>query len=121
MQRGVGVASWQAGTWLLLLAVAQLADVMTTGVDMSHGAMEGNPTAFQVLALGGLTLLWLVKFMLVAAIGIAALLAQRLAQRRGGPMAVLVQVAVLRGMQLSALALALTALHNAFLLTAIRG
>src|SRR3982074_1253727 len=40
-------------TWVLLLAGAQLADVVTTGAALAHGAVEANRLAAALLTMGG--------------------------------------------------------------------
>lgn len=57
--------------WLLLLLVAQLADVASTAFGNLHGTVEANPTAAHVLGLGGFHLLGLVK---VVGVGVLATL-----------------------------------------------
>jgi hypothetical protein len=63
--------------WVGLLAAAQITDVVTTWLNLTHGNVEANPQAAAILSLGGIWLLWLSKFALVAAIAIVMILARR--------------------------------------------
>ena len=59
--------------WIGLLTLAQLADLLTTHLDMNFGAVEGNQIAATLLQQGGLWYLWAVKLLLVIALfGVAA-------------------------------------------------
>ena len=105
--------------WVGLLALAQLADIVTTGVDMSVGGVEANRIAANLLMTGGLALLSLIKFGLVAAMALAAILARRFWLCHRDRRAEFVQVVVWRGLQVCVLVLGLTAVHNVAVLTQI--
>src|SRR5438270_6835947 len=97
--------------WVLLLALGQLADLLTTQAAMARGAIEANSVAAGLLAAGGLGLLWLVKGGLVVAMAAAVLLVRRDwsdPERRSAIAGALVW----RGLQLCVVVLAMTAVHN---------
>ena len=97
--------------WLLMLSLGQLADLLTTQAAMARGAVEANSVAASVLSTGGLGLLWVVKGSLLLSMGVAVLLVRRYwlgTERRGHVAGSLVW----RGLQLSVVVLALTAVHN---------
>ena len=106
-------------TWILLLAGAQLADVLTTGVDMAYGGIESNRLVSTLLSLGGLELVFLTKLMLVAAMGVAVILLRRYAGSRPTLQARAAHAFVWRALQLSVVGLLLVALHNTALLAQI--
>jgi len=60
-------------TWLVLLALSQLADVATTWHSVVGGLREDNPFVVAALATGNFGLFALVKVLLVAALGVAVL------------------------------------------------
>lgn len=110
--------------WIGLLALAQLADVVTTWVGLAHGNVEGNPQAANVLGVGGIVLLWLMKFSLVAAIAVVLLLSRRAmlqAERDGaeGLMVRLPHFVALRGTQAAVVVLSAISVNN-ILLTPLR-
>ncbi|HEY8642929.1 MAG TPA: hypothetical protein VIO84_09190 [Candidatus Dormibacteraeota bacterium] len=97
--------------WVLLLALGQLADLLTTQAAMARGAIEANSVAAGLLAAGGLGLLWVVKGSLVVAMTAAVLLVRRCwaaPERRAAVAGALVW----RGLQLCVAVLAITAMHN---------
>ena len=106
-------------TWILLLAGAELADVITTGVDMAHGGIEANRLVSALLATGGLGLVFALKLALVAAMGFACLLLKRLAAGHPTFQARAAHAFVWRALQVSVLGLVLVAVHNAALLAQI--
>lgn len=105
--------------WILLLAGAQGADVLTTAVDLQHGGIEANSVVAHLLAVGGIGLVIFCKLALVAAIALAVLLLHRLAWRQPMRSVMAAQRMVWRGMQLAVLGLLLVAGHNAVLLAQI--
>jgi hypothetical protein len=105
--------------WILLLAGAQLADVLTTGVDMAHGGIEANRFVSALLAVGGLGLVFVLKLLLVAAMGIACLLLKRYADNHPSFQSRAAHAFVWRAMQLSVIGLVVVALHNTALLAEI--
>jgi Na+-transporting methylmalonyl-CoA/oxaloacetate decarboxylase gamma subunit len=106
-------------TWILLLAGAQLADVLTTWVDMEHGGIEANRFVSALLAVGGLGLVFVLKLLLVMAMGISCLLIKRYADRHPSFQARAANAFVWRAMQLSVVGLVVVALHNAAVLAQI--
>lgn len=102
--------------WILLLAGAQAADVLTTAVDMARGGIEANLVVVHLLGLGGMGLVIACKLALVAAIALAVLLLQRLAWRQPMRSVMAAQRMVWRGLQTAVLGLLLVAGHNAVLL-----
>jgi Domain of unknown function (DUF5658) len=106
-------------TWILLLAGAQLADVMTTGVAMAYGGVEANRLVAALLAQGGLWLVFGLKLVLVAAMGIACLLLKGYAQAHPSLQARAAHAFVWRAIQISVLGLVMVAVHNTALLAQI--
>lgn len=64
--------------YVLLLALSQVADVVTTGLAMAHGSYETNPTALWIIQRGGLFALLLVKLFVIV---LAAYIAVRVARK----------------------------------------
>jgi len=60
-------------TWLLLVALSQLADLATTWLSLAAGLREDNPVVVATLATGHLPLYGLIKLGLVTALGLAIL------------------------------------------------
>jgi hypothetical protein len=106
-------------TWILLLAGAQLADVVTTGVDMAYGGVEANRLVAWLLAAGGLGLVFALKLLLVAVMAIACILLKRYAQRHPSHHARAAHAFVWRAIQLSVVGLMVVAVHNTALLAQI--
>ena len=106
-------------TWVILLAGAQLADVITTGVDMAHGGVEANHLVAALLALGGLGLVFFLKLLLVAALAIACIVLKRYADSHPSLQARAAHAFVWRAIQISVLGLVLVAVHNTALLVEI--
>lgn len=104
--------------WLGLLALAQTCDVLTTWADMDRGGVEANRLTAMLLGVGGLGLLWLVKFSLVAAMTLAVILTRR-QLLHGGSGGSLAQAAVWRGLQISVLMLVAISIHNVAVLSAL--
>jgi hypothetical protein len=107
--------------WIGLLTLAQLADLLTTRLDMSFGAVEGNQIAAHLLQQGGLWYLWSVKLLLVVALISVALLIRRYRMQNPGPRSDLAQLLLWRGVQLCVMVLAATAVYNFALLGQITG
>jgi hypothetical protein len=104
-----------------LLAGGQLADLLTTHVDMSRGAVEANQMAASLMSSGGLVLLTIVKLLLVAAMTIAVILVESYAGIYPGRRARMARSVVWGGLQVSVVILAATALHNVAVLAQIQG
>jgi hypothetical protein len=64
----------QAVLWSGLLLGSQATDTLTTAIDRARGAVEAMPISAQLLEVGGVTLFWVFKVMIVAAAA-AALIA----------------------------------------------
>ncbi len=105
--------------WIFLLAFAQLADVLTTGADMSRGGVEANGLVVHLLAVGGLGLVAFAKLLLVLAMTVAAALVHAYAVRHPGETTDAVHAFLWRSMQLSVIVLVLVAVHNTALLAQI--
>lgn len=102
--------------WVFLLAFAQIADVLTTGVDMSRGGIEANGVVVHLLALGGLGLVAFAKLLLVLAMAIAANLVHSYTRRHPSDNTRMVQAVLCRALQASVVILVLVAVHNTALL-----
>jgi len=107
--------------WILLLALAQALDVLTTRLDIGRGALEGNAMAAGILETGGFWRFLVVKFSLVAAMATAVVLVVRYSAAYPGPRASIAGKVVWRGLQLCVVVLALTGLHNVLVLASIQG
>jgi hypothetical protein len=107
--------------WIGLLTLAQLADLLTTRIDMNFGAVEGNQIAATLLHEGGLWYLWSVKLLLVLALMTVALLIRRYRNQNPGRRSDLAQLLLWRGVQVCVLVLAGTAIYNFALLGQITG
>jgi hypothetical protein len=105
--------------WVVLLALAQVADLVTTQAAMSRGAVEGNMIASGIMGAGGIALLWLVKGMLVAAMAVAVWLVRRYWDSTRDGRAAVVATLVWRGLQVCVAVLAFTAIHNVAVMTGI--
>jgi hypothetical protein len=106
-------------TWVLLLAGAQLVDVITTGVDLSRGGVEANRLVAGLLATGGLGLVFGLKLLLVAAMATACLVLKRYAEAHPSFQAHAAHAFVWRVIQLSVLGLLLVGVHNTAVLAQI--
>lgn len=103
--------------WVVLLALGQLADLVTTQVAMARGALEGNVVAAVIMGIGGVGLLWVVKGSLVLAMAGAVFLVRRYWDSARDQRAVVAGTLVWRGLQLCVLVLAFTAVHNFTVIT----
>ena len=106
-------------TWVLLLALGQLADLTTTQAAMSKGAVDGNVFAAGILAVGGLALLWMVKGTLVAAMAVSVVLVRRYWGGSRDWRAGLVRTLLWRGLQACVVVLSVTAVHNLAVMSGI--
>ena len=107
--------------WVLLLTGGQAADLLTTRVDMSQGAVEGNWLAAALLDAGGLPLLVVVKMALVLAMALAIVIVSVYAHAHPSHRSRLATLVVWRGLQLCVIVLAATALHNVVVLAELQG
>jgi hypothetical protein len=102
----------------VLFAVSQSTDAITTAVDRSRGAIEAMPASAFLLANGGPLRFWVLKLLLVVAIGAALLLATRWL-RRDAPGAARIYRVVLLATQIATVIAALVSLQNAVLGTTL--
>ena len=109
----------RVAAWVMLLALGQVADLVTTQAAMARGGMEGNVVAAVIIGVGGLGLLWVVKGTLVAAMAVAVWLVRRYWDSAGDARAAVAGTLVWRGLQLCVLVLAFTAVHNVDVLTSM--
>jgi len=58
---------------LIVLAVAQLADVLTTAYDLAHGGVEANPIIRTAIAVGGIPAMFVLKAAMFAVIAWGAM------------------------------------------------
>lgn len=101
--------------WVVLLAQAQLADTITTEVDRLHGGIESNQFAAFILSVGGPGLFLLLKLLVVAAMGLAVVMALRYRKRHPGARAERCLDFLALTLQGSVALLTITALGNAHL------
>lgn len=106
--------------WILLLACGQAADLATTRVDLSFGALEGNATVANLMHAGGLPLVSAVKLLMVLAMAVIVAMVLRHTASDDGK-AVLVRKVVWRGLQFCVFVLMATDVHNVLVLAAIQG
>ena len=106
-------------TWVLLLAGAQLADVVTTGADLTYGAVEANRLVAGLLAMGGLGLVFGLKLLLVLTLATACVVLKRYAESHPTLRARVAHAFVWRVIQMSVLGLVLVAAHNTAVLAQI--
>jgi predicted small integral membrane protein len=98
--------------WLLLLGLAELADLITTRADRLLGGIEANHVSAFALGAGGPMLFWGLKLCLVLAMAVAVMLAIRFARAVHDRRAQIVKVTVARGLQVCVLVLTVAALGN---------
>jgi hypothetical protein len=103
-----------APIWLVLFALSQSTDAVTTAIDRSRGAIEAMPASAWLLASGGPVRFWTLKLLLVVAIGAALLLATRWL-RRDVPGAARLYRLVLLATQIGTVIAAVVSLQNALL------
>ena len=112
---------WRTLFWATLLAGGQLADLLTTQMDMANGAVEGNRMAGELMSMGGLGLLSLVKLLLVGAMVLAVVLVDAYSAEHPGIRSRMARTLVWRGLQVCVIVLVATALHNVAVLAQIQG
>ena len=96
-----------------------MADVITTGVDMAYGASEANRLVAGLLSHGGLALVFVLKLLLVAAMGVACLILKRYADTHPSFQSRAAHAFVWRAIQISVVGLVVVAVHNTALLAQI--
>ena len=107
--------------WIALLASSQVADLLTTRVDLSRGALEANATVAGLLHMGGFALVLFVKLAMVLAMALIVLLVHRYTGAQPGPRGRMVRGVVWRGLQLCVVVLTLTDLNNIVVLAQMQG
>lgn len=110
--RGQAGYAGQLTVWLVMLGLAELADLMTTHADRLQGGIEANQVAAFTLGVGGPALFWGLKLSLVIAMAVVVLLAIRFGRSFPGRRARIIQSTVARGLQVCVLLLTLSALGN---------
>lgn len=98
--------------WLVLLCLAELADLVTTRADRLHGGIEANQVAAFTLGVGGPGFFWVLKLGLVLAMAGTVLLAVRLSRGLSAGRAGIVQRYIARSLQLCVLILTVAAIAN---------
>jgi hypothetical protein len=98
--------------WLCLLVCAQFSDVWTTAFGLTHGTVEGNWLVAAALDHGGMTLFWVLKLTVAAAMTLAVIIVRRFAHLYPGRRAYFMQQLALRGTQLGAVSLFLVTVNN---------
>ncbi|OLE78101.1 MAG: hypothetical protein AUG06_11565 [Actinobacteria bacterium 13_1_20CM_2_65_11] len=99
--------------WVGLLAVAQIADLITTEADRLRGGVETNEFAAFVLLVGGPGLFLILKLAVVVGMAAAVLIALRYRQDYPGERAERCLDIVARTLQGSVVLLTVTAINNA--------
>ncbi len=107
--------------WVSLLALSEIADLVTTQAAMARGGVEANRVTAGLIAIGGLGLLWLVKGLLVAAMAGAVWLVRYCWAESYDQRWAIAGSLVWRGLQLCVVVLALTALHNLSVISQLSG
>ncbi len=114
-------SSGQVAAWVLLLALAQLADLLTTQAAMERGAVEGNAVAAFLLSTGGPGLLGLAKYLLVVAMALAAWTATGRWEAAPDPRWAVAGALVWRGLQVCVVVVGLAAIHNLAVIRVLPG
>ena len=104
--------SRQLKVWLVLLCLAELADLITTRADRLHGGIEVNQVAAFTLGVGGPGLFWALKLGLVVAMAAIALLAVHVAPEFPAGRARILQCYTARSIQICELILTAAATAN---------
>ena len=99
--------------WVGMLALAQIADLVTTEVDRLGGGVETNQFAAFILMVGGAGLFLLLKLTVVAGMAVAVVISLRYRQNHPGERAERCLDIVARTLQGSVILLTLTAVGNA--------
>jgi hypothetical protein len=107
-----GVSNRQLSFWFVLLFLAQMADVATTAMGLTRGAVEGNWIAASLLDRGGLTLFWGTKLLIALLMGATVLMVMRYARLYPGRRALVLNRVLWVGLQLGVFVLTLAALNN---------
>lgn len=98
--------------WLVLLCLAELADLVTTRADRLHGGIEANQVAALAFTIGGPGLFWVVKLGLVLAMAATVLFALKLSRGLPAGRAGIVRRYVARSIQLCVFILTVAAIGN---------
>lgn len=108
----------QAVLWSGLLLGSQATDTLTTAIDRARGAIEAMPLSSRLLEVGGVTLLWTFKVMIVASAA-AALIAAARKVREDHRLSLITFRVSLIAVQAVTIGLAAVSLSNLALLTGI--
>jgi hypothetical protein len=106
----------QALLWSGLLLGSQAADTLTTAIDRARGAVEAMPISAQLLEVGGITLFWVFKVMIVTAAAAALIAAAHGARENPHRFARLTYRLALVAVQVVTICLAAVSLSNVALL-----
>jgi hypothetical protein len=105
--------------WSALLLGSQTTDTLTTAIDRARGAMEAMPISAQLLDVGGVTLFWVFKLLIVAGAAAALVAAAHKATEHGHPLSRFTFRASLVAVQATTVCLACVSLSNLALLSSI--
>ena len=102
-------------TWILLLFLAQVDDVITTAFGMAHGTVEGNP-ALQGFVVNGPQIVgfWMIKLLVTFAMLGVVLLVNRFESMHPGPGSERLRRMCLYGNKLAVVVLTAVAVNNLF-------
>jgi hypothetical protein len=102
--------------WSGLLLGSQATDTLTTAIDRARGTVEAMPVSARLLEVGGITLLWTFKVMVVASAAAVLLAAARKAREDPHRLSWLTYRISLVAVQAVTIGLAFVSLNNLALL-----
>lgn len=105
--------------WSGLLLGSQATDTLTTALDRARGAVEAMPVSARVLEVGGITLLWTLKVVIVASAAAALIAAARKVREDPHRLSRLTYRVSLVAVQSVTIGLAFVSLNNLVLLGSI--
>jgi hypothetical protein len=105
--------------WSGLLLGSQATDTLTTALDRARGAVEAMPVSAQLLEVGGVTLLWTFKVLIVASAAAALIAAARKVREDPHRLSRLTYRVSLVAVQSVTIGLAFVSLNNLVLLGAL--
>jgi hypothetical protein len=111
----------QAVLWSGLLLGSQATDTLTTAMDRARGAIEMMPISSRLLEVGGITLFWTFKVLIVASAAVALIAAAHKVRDEDRRLSRLTFRIALVAVQAVTIGLAFVSLSNLALLTAIAG
>ena len=106
----------QAILWSSLLLGSQATDTLTTAMDRARGAVEAMPVSARLLEVGGVTLLWTFKVMIVASAAAALIAAARKVREDRHRLSIVTYRISLIAVQAVTIGLAFVSLNNLALL-----